>query len=346
MLDMKLQKLIDEYGEREAGIKDKVFPIRIEKGTNFNIVELSEFIDGNALDKGLENRMREAFNESSYNKFSDYVKEKFTEEINQKLKEWGLFINKETEMEISKYINKEYKLRDIFSEMLENTKLENFCLHIGEEGKSYLMKELFFNSYEKAIERINTKEIIQASGINWLIQSQGYEFKDLWDEKMLNKSKFLKTIREEFTFYKNNSSGLELVIYIGDVSLKKITNIVKNDEKLLIPKEAICGLFDKKHHDASLLNIQFEKDIVLPKEKVLLTTYKHWCGSSIHHIFSCAYNTVYGKGKLRDVELIGTKENERFVEKKIIDSKRERFETAYRKARTPTYKNDVDGKER
>lgn len=220
MLDLEFQKLIDDYLEKE-GVVNKTFSIKIREGQNFDIRELRDLILGNVLEKGIYEELKEIFYESSYNEFIKLKKRNVIETVIEKFKEWELPVNFKLEREIFEYIDKEYKVQDVFDELLENTKLESLCLHIGKSEKAYLMKKGFFESYEEATHNSVKKEIIQDSGINWLIQSQGYEFKDLWNDEMLNKSNFLKTVKEEFVTPKNNKSSLQLAIYIGDVSLKK-----------------------------------------------------------------------------------------------------------------------------
>ena len=102
--------------------------------------------------------------------------------------------------------------------------------------------------------------------INWLVQTQGYELSDLYDFEKVEKSKFLKSLKEELTDYTTVLEGGLSVTAIGG-DFESFEAIVGNKNLVINPDtKAYIGI--SGWGTASGLNIQLEKELVIPREWV------------------------------------------------------------------------------
>lgn len=110
--------------------------------------------------------------------------------------------------------------------------------------------------------------------INWLVQTQGYELSDLYDDKKVKKYNFLKSLREEITDYTSDLSGMVLTVTFIDGNLNSLLNFDKNQNiKIKSDEYSHIGLYNSTNGDGCLMSIEIEKDLVIPKE---------WCRKSYH----------------------------------------------------------------
>lgn len=100
--------------------------------------------------------------------------------------------------------------------------------------------------------------------INWLVQTQGYELSDLYDFEKVENSKFLKSLKEELTDYTTVLEGGLSVTAIGG-DFESFEAIVGNKNLVINPDtKAYIGI--SGWGTASGLNIQLEKELVIPRE--------------------------------------------------------------------------------
>ena len=108
--------------------------------------------------------------------------------------------------------------------------------------------------------------------INWLVQTQGYDFSDLYDEKKVQNSKFLSSLRSEIEDWKGELTGTLAIAAIG-ADKSDISGLLDGKNiKVLAGKNGYIGFVDKFEGSCTGLEIKLEKDIVVPRE---------WCHPEI-----------------------------------------------------------------
>lgn len=107
------------------------------------------------------------------------------------------------------------------------------------------------------------------SSIAFLIQSQGYEVEDIFNEEKIENSKFLKSLRFEIDEYLSIGNEGSVGFFKGKNSsnLSELFDVLDNEDNLKIPKElATVGLLGLGNYGTSHLTVELEKDIILSKD--------------------------------------------------------------------------------
>jgi len=110
------------------------------------------------------------------------------------------------------------------------------------------------------------EEIDDDSSVLWLVQQQGYtkkQLKSLIDEGNDFNSKFLKSIRIELI---NVSTHMSCLVFLQKWTLKEFIDYKENPIDINIPLRTTCGLYDAWNGAGSVLEIQLEKSIIIPKD--------------------------------------------------------------------------------
>ncbi len=157
----------------------------------------------------------------------------------------------------------------------------------GDENYDYVSNDVYPH-YNARIEDVVPKE----ASILWLIKQQGYK------KRQLNKalrhgdysgSKLLESIRREVI---NCSSHMNALTFFVEMTVEELFDLQeaikengKNDpplekdayrcvwerkgrKKIVIDKDAVCGLYDNWNGAGSVLEISLEKDVVLPMKYI------------------------------------------------------------------------------
>lgn len=166
----------------------------------------------------------------------------------------------------------------------KNTVFEEITVHIlpnkyYEDDYNKMNKYQAFDYYEESkicpdsitvegVEEVkeDLTDIENPDMINWLVQTQGYELSDLYDFEKVENSKFLKSLKEELTDYTTVLEGGLSVTAIGG-DFESFEAIVGNKNLVIKPDtKAYIGI--SGWGTASGLNIQLEKELVIPREWV------------------------------------------------------------------------------
>ena len=108
--------------------------------------------------------------------------------------------------------------------------------------------------------------------INWLVQTQGYDFSDLYDDKKVQTSKFLSSLKSEIEDWKEELTGTLAIAAIG-ADKSDISGLLDGKNiKVLADKNSYIGFVDNFDGSCTGLDIKLEKDIVVPRE---------WCHPEI-----------------------------------------------------------------
>lgn len=97
----------------------------------------------------------------------------------------------------------------------------------------------------------------------FLCKSQGHTMKELYDALYKDKkssSKFINSLIEEYA----NAYYGGCFVFLFELDLEDYANIKYNKPKLMISKNTLCGLFDWVDGGGGTLDVELEKDLVVP----------------------------------------------------------------------------------
>ena len=166
--------------------------------------------------------------------------------------------------------------------------------------------------------------------INWLIQSQGYEYTDLFDSTKVENSKFLKALNSELC---DNTDRIEgsLAFRFQSVSIEDAVNVETSKKNILVPVENVeVGIFDCVNGSATgVMEIPLEKEVVIPRDWAIIARTGKEIGYMPEEVF----------GSSRDLNNIELKT----TDKKPLENKpisREKLETVAEKREKAIEKYD------
>lgn len=175
--------------------------------------------------------------------------------------------------EVIKYeVNSSDRLSEsVIEEILKNTPINELSVFLKEPTSDYPedseRNNVPFGEFRYTDELDIIKD--EYSSIAFLIQSQGYEVEDIFNEEKIENSKFLKSLRFEIDEYLSIGNEGSVGFFKG-----------KNSSNL-------SELFDVLDSEkGSNLEIELEKDIVLAKENYkVFTEYSSGDKFEINHFF-------------------------------------------------------------
>lgn len=140
----------------------------------------------------------------------------------------------------------------------------------GELQSDYLSVE----NIEKIKEQLTDPNKIDI--INWLVQTQGYEIADLYDDKKVEQSKFLQSLKKELWDYCDEIEGMNLVVSCINADFDSFLAVNEDKNLIISPnKKAYIGLVNETNGSGSGLEIQLEKELIIPKEWKHVECYKN-----------------------------------------------------------------------
>lgn len=145
---------------------------------------------------------------------------------------------------------------------------------ISNSEKRYLEDECLdvniftdYNNLEMNADTLNSR----LNSLAFLVQSQGYELEDIYDEEKIKNSKFLSSLKNELD--NNGDSYSNIVFTKANCNLAEAIHLYNSQENLIIPKEGIyCGFVGVVNGDGSVLEIELEKEIIINKENFKIIT--------------------------------------------------------------------------
>ena len=224
---------LDQYFNMKENIKDIVIEYLEEK---LNIEE-----------NDLSFRYQNIIDEFSYDNVEDVLSYESIKKLANNIAEINIKISPEKYLEDSFYQFQKY---------------QSFTYYGGGEisPNGFTTKELKEISDE--LENQKNPDVI-----NWLIQTQGYEISDLYDEKKVENSKFLKSLKEEICDYDTVLESKVLTICCLGADFDSLEAAIDNKNLIISPENKILlGFFDGVHGSGCGMNIKLEKELVIPKE--------------------------------------------------------------------------------
>ena len=135
--------------------------------------------------------------------------------------------------------------------------------------------------------------------LNWLIQTQGYELTDLYDNSKVQNSTFLKSLKTEICDYEDDLSG-NLAFRFPEVPFNEVFEFEDNNTNLFVKASdnIEVGIFNCVYGSGSGMQIELEKDLVIPKEFIQVSR----TGKSIGYMPADVYGYMEGETSLRKTE--------------------------------------------
>jgi len=188
----------------------------------------------------------------------DIVKDNFNDEVN------GIFYDEHKDFirdwirgRLSfKYPHAHYLQQDVYVDIITDT---------GDGNYDYTMNELFGSGYRDKGYEAN-------SSVIWLLKQQGYTKRQITNfikKENFQGSKLLESVYKECL---NTSTGMNALSFFVAVTLDEyfdLYNAVESKDKaarkkLILEKGTPCGLYDPWNGAGSVLEIELEKEVVLP----------------------------------------------------------------------------------
>ena len=212
------------------------------------------------LNVDVELEMKDELVNSVLNNYVDYHEDSEEyEEISEKLYDM---------------INDEFVVNTNVDTLLRNTRVSDIAFVLSPNGNENFYLSQFNNSEEFR------DDVPQDSPMFFLIQSQGYEVEDLYDDEKVEKSPFLKSLSKEV---KGFTSYVKIGFY-ADMNLDELIYLEETDKNIIIPK--ITGT-----------DIVLEKDIVVGKDQIKI--YSDYSEEIEESNYSIGEHLRKGKDKIK-----------------------------------------------
>ena len=142
--------------------------------------------------------------------------------------------------------------------------LVNLIVDTGDGNYDYTCNNLL----NYCAPKIEDLEIMEESSILWLIKQQGYTKKDLLDvvaNKHDHNNKFLESVQDELL---NPTTSMNALTFFFEMQLGSLINYLNNPTDVVLSKDTSCGLVDFWNGAGSILEINLEKNVIIPKKYI------------------------------------------------------------------------------
>ena len=250
--------------------------VKLKKDFGFSLLDaIKEVLEENDAFMEQQLEMKENIKEI----VTEYLSEKLGKEYVENLSEDEENIINEFSYDNIEDVLSDEAVKKLASNIAEiNVKI--FPEEYVEDSFYQMQKYQSFNYYgggEMYPGGFTAKELEEISGelrnqknpdmINWLCQTQGYEIYDLYDDKKVEQSEFLTSLKEELCSYDTVLESKVLTICCLGADFDSLE--AATDEKNLVispEKNFLLGLFDGIDGSGCGMNIRLEKELVVPKE--------------------------------------------------------------------------------
>ena len=250
--------------------------VKLKKDFGFSLLDaIKEVLEENDVFLEQQFEMKENIKET----VTEYLSDKLGKEYIENLSEDEENIINEFSYDNIEDVLSDEAVKKLASNIAEiNVKI--FPEEYVEDSFYQMQKYQSFNYYgggEMYPGGFTTKELEEISGelrnqknpdmINWLCQTQGYEIYDLYDDKKVEQSEFLTSLKEELCSYDTVLESKVLTICCLGADFDSLE--AATDEKNLVispEKNFLLGLFDGINGSGCGMNIRLEKELVVPNE--------------------------------------------------------------------------------
>lgn len=157
-------------------------------------------------------------------------------------------------------------------QLLNNSYPEDLTLYFGGYWDDCYTEHTIFQSIDPYEKDEITDEFLndcENTMIGWLVKSQGYQIKDIYDSEKRKKSKFLESVFEELYDYINGLEGMQLIAIPDSTDWEAIYKLYNENKGVVLKSGTYFGLFNSVHGSGSGLSIQIEKDILIDEQSKL-----------------------------------------------------------------------------
>lgn len=157
-------------------------------------------------------------------------------------------------------------------QLLNNSHPEDLTLYFGSDWDDDYLENSIFQDIDPYENDEITDEFIkecEETRIGWLVKTQGYQVKDIFDSEKRKKSKFLNSVFEELYDYVNGLNGMQLVAIPDSTNWDAIYKLYNENKGVILKAGTYFGLFNSVHGGGSGLSIQIEKDILIDENSKL-----------------------------------------------------------------------------
>lgn len=249
------------------------------------------------------------FEQDCYDDVKEVIRNYFNETIGSE--EFEDLYDNATEAELEDYDQFVFDNTEIdygFEDIYNETKIPEVVIYVSSEYNDvedayreladYEMDGGVLNPENFSTENID--EISELLGednefpdpINWLIQSQGYEYTDLFDSAKFENSKFLKALNSELCDNNDKIEG-SLAFRFQNVSIEDAVNIETSKKNILVPSENVeVGIFDCVNGSATgVMEIPLEKEAVIPRNWAIIARTGKEIGYMPEEVFGSSMET-------------------------------------------------------
>lgn len=189
---------------------------------------------------------------------------------------WNKFIKKYPKYEnddfydnCSSWYYDNVSLDENLKQLINNSKPEELVFYFGKNWDDDYQVENSWTDFKN--DNPQSKEdltSLEGTQMGWLIKTQGYQIKDLFDLSKRQSSKFLQSVYSELYEYVTSLEGMQLIAMPDSTNFEAIYQI-HTQKSGIIKKDTTFGLFNRIHGSASGLGIKIEKDIILNQHQDL-----------------------------------------------------------------------------
>lgn len=157
-------------------------------------------------------------------------------------------------------------------QLLSNSRPEDLTLYFGSDWDDDYLENSIFQDIDPYENDEITDEFLsecENTMIGWLVKSQGYQVKDIFDSEKRKNSKFLKSVFEELYDYIDGLDGMQLVAIPDSTDWKAIYKLYSENKGVILKSGTYFGLFNSVHGSGSGLGIETEKDILIDEKASL-----------------------------------------------------------------------------
>jgi len=229
--------------------------------------ELGEDNIKKILECDTKEQAQEMFNQIMWDMYEDYECDLY-QELLKKIE--STFKNEvsdseniyyDYEDEIRDYINDQVYIKYPYDHYLNENVCLNVVVDVGDGNYDFTKNELFGCNYTE-------KGLKEPSSLVWLMQQQGYTMEQIEkfiEDEDFQGSKFLESVYNECL---NTSTCMNALTFFIKTTLKEAIELKGELKDITIPKHINCGLVDFWNGAGSLLEIELEKDVIIPKEYI------------------------------------------------------------------------------
>ncbi len=230
---------------------------------------------------------REAFEDSVFQWYETAIWDAEDSVVKEVCKNWASKIHSYADNEefIEEWVKESLNIELPYKHYLDQSVCVDIIVDTGDGNYDYVLNDIYphYNARQDDV-------IHEEASLLWLARQQGYSKRQL--NAAIRKcefgdSKLLKSIRTEVH---NCSSHMNALTFFIEMTVEELLNLQdeikknsKNDikdggytvvwnrkgkRKLIISKDAVCGLYDTWNGAGSVLEIELEKDVELPMKYI------------------------------------------------------------------------------